>query len=156
MTCYKQLTIIFRVFIVKVTGGHWSTEVMSWVGLSIWFYVREQPAVILVWNVLKNGATASIMPSDSAICCICLLTLFDYCKYVDKQCGSWSDCFWYWPTLFVKKLPKHFSRWQEQTTFVVIGALWVKSKSIRMYCPASQEWQWLHVLFTKLSGTYKR
>ena len=24
------------------------------------------------------------------------------------------------------------------------------------YCPASQEWQWRHVLFTKLSGTYNQ
>ena len=24
------------------------------------------------------------------------------------------------------------------------------------YCPASQEWQWRHVLFTILSGTYNQ
>ena len=27
---------------------------------------------------------------------------------------------------------------------------------VRLYCPASQEWQWRHVLFTKLPGTYNR
>ena len=25
-----------------------------------------------------------------------------------------------------------------------------------VYCPASQEWKWLHILFTTLSGTYNR
>ena len=27
------------------------------------------------------------MPSVEVVCCIFLLTLFDVCKYVDKQCG---------------------------------------------------------------------
>ena len=53
------------------------------------------------------------------ICCKFLQTLFNKCKYRDKLCGI--GLVLSRSTLVVEKASKTF----QQTTFVVIGALWV-------------------------------
>ena len=67
-------------------------------------------------NNLKNGSFGNI-------CILGIFREFFFCRKIYTRIPSVS-------TLFVKKVTKHFSRRQKQTTFVVIRALMVKVNSV--------------------------
>ena len=72
------------------------------------------------------------------------------CFHFDLLCSMWLLIgllqFWSYSVLHQKKNQGCEAKGQDSESQPL-----VKQDD---YCPTSQEWQWLHVLFTKLSGTY--